>query len=355
LLPKHKQSAPTWLQLNHAERESELEKTMNRRDLIKGATTAAACAAIQKPAIAQSAWPAKGRTVRVVVPWPPGAANDALGRLVAQRIQDKFGVAAIVENRTGGSGLIGTKYVIDAAPDGYTFLASAFNTAIMPLVLKSADFNPETDLEVIARTGIAPLVCVMTADRPQKTVSDVISAAKADPGNWNFAVSATGSAGHLATIDFLRRTGAAIPTVTYRGTQPALLDLMAGSVQLLIDTSFALIPAVKDGTKARALGIAAAKRSVLAPDIPTMAEAGVSGFEFQSWYAVWAPKGTPGEITTAVHDLVQETMRDPVVIKSLTSTLLEPVTESIDQTKTFIGNEIVRAQKLLQSVNFQPA
>ncbi len=328
---------------------------MNRRELIKGAATAAACAAISKPAIAQGAWPAKGRTVKVIVPWPPGAANDALGRLVAQRIQDKFGVAAIVENRTGGSGLIGTRYVIDADPDGYTFLASAFNTAVMPLVLKSADFNPETDLEVIARTGIAPLVCVMTADRPQNTVSEVVSAAKADPGNWNFAISATGSAGHLATIDFLQRTGAAIPMVAYRGTQPALLDLMAGAVQLLIDTSFALIPAAKDGTKARALGIAAAKRSVLAPDIPTMAEAGVPGFEFQSWYGIWAAKGTPNEIKMTVHDLIQDTMRDPAVIKSLTSTLLEPVTESIDQSKAFISSEIVRARKLLASVNFQPA
>jgi tripartite-type tricarboxylate transporter receptor subunit TctC len=328
---------------------------MRRRDFIKGAATVAACAAIQKPAIAQSAWPAKGRVVKVIVPWPPGAANDALGRLVAQRLQEKFGVSAIVENRTGGSGLIGTNYVINAEPDGYTFLASAFNTAVMPLVLKSADFNPETDLEVIARTGIAPLVCVMTADRPQKTVSEVVSAAKADPKNWNFAISATGSAGHLATIDFLQRTGANIPMVAYRGTQPALLDLMAGAVELLIDTSFALIPAVKDGTKARALGIAAAKRSILAPDIPTMAEAGVPGFEFQSWYGIWAPKGTPNEIKTTVHELVQETMRDPAVVASLTSTLLEPVTESIDQTKAFISSEIVRARKLLQSVNFQPA
>jgi tripartite-type tricarboxylate transporter receptor subunit TctC len=327
---------------------------MNRREFIAGATTAAT-AAICKPAIAAPAWPAKGRTIRVVVPWPPGAANDALGRLVAQRLQDKFGATAIVENRTGGSGLIGTKYVIDADPDGYTFLASAFNTAVMPLVLKSADFNPETDLEVIARTGIAPLICVMTADRPQKTVSEVVSAAKADPGNWNFAISAVGSAGHLATIDFLQRTGSHIPMVAYRGTQPALLDVMAGAVQLLIDTSFALIPAAKDATKVRALGIAAAKRSVLAPDIPTMAEAGVPGFEFQSWYALWAPKGTPGEITTTMHDLVQEIMHDPKVVDSLKANLLEPVTESTDQTKAFIASEITRAKRLLESVNFQPA
>src|ERR1700752_4038993 len=202
---------------------------MNRREFIAGATTAAT-AAICKPAIAAPAWPAKGRTIRVVVPWPPGAANDALGRLVAQRLQEKFGTAAIVENRTGGSGLIGTRYVIDAAPDGYTFLASAFNTAVMPMVLKSADFNPETDLEVLARTAVAPLVCVMSASRPEKTLAEVVAAAKAEPKKWNFAISSLGSAGHLATIEFIRRTGVNIDMVPYRGTQPALTDLMGGSI-----------------------------------------------------------------------------------------------------------------------------
>ena len=112
---------------------------MRRRDLIKAAAGAAACAALAAPAIAQGVWPASGKPVKVIVPWPPGAANDALGRLVAQSIRDKFGVTVVVENQTGGSGLIGTKAVIAAAPDGYTLLASAFNTAVMPLVLKAAE------------------------------------------------------------------------------------------------------------------------------------------------------------------------------------------------------------------------
>ena len=208
--------------------------------------------------------------------------------------------------------------------------------------------------DATARTGTAPLVCVMTADRPQKTVSEVVSAAKADPGNWNFAISATGSAGHLATIDFLQRTGATIPMVAYRGTQPALLDVMTGAVQLLIDASFALLPAAKDGTKVRALGIAEAQRSVLAPDIPTLAEQGLPGFAHQSWYAVWAPKGMPREIQAALNALVQDTMRDPAVVAKLTETLLVPVAERIDQTKIFIRQEIARAHELLQSVNFEP-
>jgi tripartite-type tricarboxylate transporter receptor subunit TctC len=327
---------------------------MRRRDFIKAAAGAAAYTAVATPAIAEGAWPAKNRTLKVIVPWPPGAANDALGRLVAQKIRDKFDVTVVVENLSGASGLIGTKAVIAAEPDGYTLLASAFNTAVMPLVLKAADFDPEADLEVAARTAVAPLVCVMTADRPERTLNEVIVAAKAEPTKWNFAIASLGAAGHLATIDLLRRTGCTIPMVAYRGTQPALLDLMTGSVQLLIDASFALLPAAKDGTKARALGIAEASRSILAPDIPTLAEQGLPGFKHESWYAVWAPKGTPREIQTTINALVQETMRDPAVISTLTKTLLEPITESIDRTKTFIHQEIVRAHELLQSVNFQP-
>jgi tripartite-type tricarboxylate transporter receptor subunit TctC len=328
---------------------------MRRRDLLKAAAGAAALAAVKSPVSAQTAWPQKERTVKVIVPWPPGAANDALGRLLAERLQEKYDLTAVVENRVGGAGLVGTKAVITSDPDGYTFLASAFNTAVMPLVLKSADFNPEADLEVLARTAVAPLVCVMTASRPEKTLAEVLAAAKAEPKKWNFAISSLGSAGHLATIEFIRRTGVNIDMVPYRGTQPALTDLMGGSVQLLIDPSFALLPAAQDPTKVRALGIATKQRSVLAPDVPTLAEAGLPGFEFNSWYGVWAPKGIPADIAGKVNALLQETMRDPVIVKRLTTTLIEPVAESIDDTKKFIRSEIVRAGDLLKSVNFQPS
>jgi tripartite-type tricarboxylate transporter receptor subunit TctC len=326
---------------------------MRRRDVIKGAVGAAALAALG--AQAQSAWPAKDKTVRVIVPWPPGAANDSLGRLIAERIRAKFGVTTVVENRVGGAGLVGTRSVIQAEPDGYTLLASAFNTAVMPLVLKAADFNPEVDLEFVGRTAVAPLVCVMSASMPQKTLAEVVAAAKANPQKWNFAISSMGSAGHLATIELLRRTGAPIPTVPYKGTLPALQDIMGGAVQLLIDPSFALLPATKDPTKVRALGIATARRSVLAPDVPTMAEAGLPGFEFYSWYGVWAPKGTPREIQATLNTLIQETMRDPEVVKRLTGTLLEPVAESIEDSRRFIRSEIVRGGELLKSVNFERA
>lgn len=321
---------------------------MRRREL-----TVMALGLLAAPAVhAQGPWP-QGRPIRVICPWPPGAANDMLARLLAQRLQEKLGATAVVENRTGGAGLIGTNAVLQAAPDGYTLLGSAFNTAVMPLVLRGATFDPQRDLEVMARTAQAPLVMVISGQRPQQTVAEVIAAAKANPRDWGIAISSLGSAGHLATIEFNRRTGANLDMVTYRGTQPALTDLMGGNIQLLIDPSFALLPATADG-RVRALAIAAPRRSSLAPDLPTMAEAGLPGYEFQSWYGVWAPKGTPAEICERVNTLMQETMRDPAIMQRLTAQVLEPVTESIAETRRFIAAEITRASELLRSVNYQP-
>jgi tripartite-type tricarboxylate transporter receptor subunit TctC len=329
---------------------------MDRRTFLKTAASTAAFGVVQSPtAHAQTAWPAPGRTIKVIVPFPPGAANDALGRLLAQKLQEKFGASAVVENRSGGSGLVGTNAVIQAEPDGYTLLASAFNTAVMPMVIKGATFDPEVDLEVIARTAVAPLVCIMTGSRPQKNLTEMLAAAKANSKEWLFAISSLGSAGHLATIDFGRRTGVNFDLVPYRGTTPALTDIMGGSVQLMFDPAFALLPVTKDPTRARALGIASRTRSQLAPELPTIGEQGLPGFEFNSWYGVWAPKSTPREISQKVNALLQETMRDPAVVPRLTTQLLEPVAESIDDSKTFIASEIARARELLKLVNFEPS
>ncbi len=325
---------------------------MLRREFIIGLAAGGVAAA--GGARAQTAWPQAGRTIKVIVPWPPGAANDALGRLFAQRLQETMGATTVVENRVGGAGLVGTNAVIQADPDGYTFLASAFNTAVMPKVLKAATFDPEVDLEAVARTAVAPLVCVMSAARPEKTLAEVIRSAKDNPRNFTFAISSLGSAGHLATVEFLRRTGLKIDMVPYRGTAPALQDLMGGSVQLLIDPSFALLPAAADPTKVKALAIASRQRSVLAPTVPTFIENGVEDYIFNSWYGIWAPKGTPRDIQEKANAMVQATMKDPAIVQRLTSTLIEPVAEDIAATRAFIKSEVERSGALLKSINFEP-
>ncbi|MFM7345289.1 MAG: Bug family tripartite tricarboxylate transporter substrate binding protein [Tagaea sp.] len=327
---------------------------MRRREAIKLAAASAATTLLGSPAIAQTGWPDRRRTVRVIVPFPPGAANDALGRLFADRLRQKYGVTVVVENRAGASGWIGTRSVITADPDGYTLLASAFNTAVMPMVVKGAVYDPEADLEAMARTAIAPLILVMSAARPQRDLRALIAAARANPRDWMFAVSAPGSAGHLATLMFAQRTGVPFEIVPYRGTAPALLDVASGNVHLMMDPTFALLPSANDGTRVRGLAIASRARSPLAPDLPTFAEGGIDRFEFNSWYGIWGPKGTPREVSDRVNELVQETMRDPEIVARLATTLLEPVAESIDDTKRFIASEIARARELLTSVGFTP-
>lgn len=324
------------------------------RRLLITLAAALAVVATTAAASADTPWPAPGRTVKIIVPWPAGAANDALGRLIAQKIQERFGVSTVVENRTGGSGLIGTTAVLRAEPDGYTLLASAFNTAVMPMVVKGATFDPETDLEMVGRTAVAPLVLVISTTRPAKTLPELLDAAKADPRKYLFAISSLGSAGHLATIAFAHRTGIPFEMVPYRGTSPALTDTMGGSVQLLIEPTFALLPAASQGTHIRTLAIATKERSPIAPDLPTMAEGGLKGFEFNSWYGIWAPKGTPRDIQEKLNALIQETMRDPAVIEKLRTTMLEPVAESIADSRKFVASEIARSRQLLDSIGFKP-
>ena len=328
---------------------------MLRREFLVGLAATSGLAASGSVTRAQAAWPAAGRTIKVIVPWPPGAANDALGRLFAQRLQETMGATTVVENRVGGAGIVGTNAVIQAEPDGYTWLASAFNTAVMPKVLKAATFDPEVDLEAVARTAVAPLVCVMSASRPEKTLAEVIASARENPRNFTFAISSLGSAGHLATVEFLRRTGLKIDMVPYRGTAPALQDVMGGNVQLLIDPTFALLPAASDPTKVKALAIASRQRSVLAPTVPTFIESGVADYVFNSWYGIWAPKGTPRDIQEKANAMVQATMRDPAISQRLTATLIEPVVEDIAATRAFIKSEVERSGALLKSINFEPA
>jgi len=187
---------------------------------------------------------------------------------------------------------------------------------------------------------------------PQQTLAEVIAAAKAAPNDWTFAIPALGAPSHLATVDLMSRTGLSIATTPYRGTAPALTDVMGGHVQLLIDASFALMPVARAG-KVKTLGITTRERSALAPDIPTLAEQGLSGYDFQSWYGLWAPKGTPREICERINALMRETMREPAVVQRLNASLLEPVIETIDETKAFIAAEVPKSVALLKQAGFE--
>jgi tripartite-type tricarboxylate transporter receptor subunit TctC len=324
---------------------------MNRRSFLGAA--AAASGVLQAPAVwAQDAWP-KARPIRMICPFAPGAATDGMARLAAQKITEKLGVNVVVENRTGGGGVPGTQAVQQAPADGYTLLASSLTHTMLKHVLRNVPFDPQADFAPVARTARGPLMMVMTPKRPPMTIPQIVDAAKKSPKDWTFAISSLGAPGHLATIDFNRRTGADIEGTSYRGTAPALLDVAAGNAHVMIDATFALLQAARSG-QVHPIGISTRERSPLAPEIPTLIEAGLPDFEFYSWYGVWAPKGTPAAICEKLNAVLTESMRDADSAERLKSLVVEPVSQTVPEMQRYIDAEVQRNVELLRLANFQP-
>lgn len=320
---------------------------MHRRILL----AAGAGLSLARPSLAQGAWP--NRTIRMIVPYTPGAATDAMARLAAQKLQEKLGVTVVVENRAGANGAIGSQAVLQSPADGYTILGSASIHPMARYVMKAAPYDPVTDFIPVARTARGPLVLVINPRLPQTTVPEVVAAAKADPAKWTFATSSLGAAGHLGSIEFNRRTGANIEIVGYRGSAPALTDVAAGNAQLMFDPVLATLPMIRGG-QLRGLGIATAERTPLAPGLPTLAEAGLPGFEFYSWYGIWAARAVPREIVDRMNAAILEGMREPAVVERLTGLGFEPGTETVAELERFIPEDVARNAELLRIANFEP-
>jgi tripartite-type tricarboxylate transporter receptor subunit TctC len=313
---------------------------------------AAAGVALRAPAVrAQAAWPS--RPIRIVVPYTPGAATDAMARLAAQKLQEKLGATVVVENRPGANGTIGSLAVLQSPADGHTLLGSASIHVMARHVMKNAPYDPVAEFMPLARTARGPVVLVMDPRRPQATIPEVVEAAKREPARWSFATSSLGSAGHLATIEFNRLTGANVEIVPYRGSAPALTDVAAGNAQLMFDPVLATLPMVRSG-QLRALGIGTAQRTPVAPDMPTLSEAGLPGFEFYSWYGVWGPRGMPEEIAARINAALVEGMREPAVVQRLLGLGFEPVAETLEQFAAFVSEDVARNAELLRIANFQP-
>ncbi|WP_238384180.1 Bug family tripartite tricarboxylate transporter substrate binding protein [Teichococcus vastitatis] len=312
----------------------------------------AGAALLASPAVrAQPAWPA--RPIRMVVPYTPGAATDAMARLAAQVLQERLGVTVVVENRSGGSGTVGGQAVLQAPADGYTLMGSASIHPMARQVMRSVPYDPVADFRPIARTARGPCVLVLDKRRPENSVAEVIAAAKADPARWSFATSSLGAAGHLASIEFNRLAGTQIEVVPYRGSAPALTDVAAGNVPLMFDPVLATLPMIRGG-QVRGLGIATASRSTLAPELPTLAESGLPGFAFESWYGVWAPRGVPEEVAARLNAAIVEGLHQPAILHRLAEQGFEPVRESLVEVERFIASDLERNAALLRLAKFEP-
>ena len=306
---------------------------------------------LASPALAQSPWP--NRPIRAVIPYTPGGATDAMSRLAAQKLSERLGVPVVPENRPGGSGTVGGAAVAQAAPDGTTILLTASVHVMGRQVLKSVPYDPVADFTPIARTGQGPLLLVTNPGRPEASIPAVVEAARRSPGAWSFGVSALGAAGHLASIEFNRRAGLDIPMVPYRGSAPALADIAAGNVQLMLDPILATLPLARGG-QVRALAITRAARSAIAPEIPFVAEVGMPGMEFFSWYGAWVQNGMPAEIVGRMNAALRDGMAEPAVVQRLTELGFEPVQESPAEFAAYIESDLRRNTALLRAANFQP-
>lgn len=316
------------------------------------ALAAFALAATAAPAFSQSGnFP--DRTIRVVVPFAAGGGVDTLARLMAERMQAKMGVNVIVENRAGANGTIGGSGVMQSAPDGYTLLFSSNTHSMAKLVMARPPYDPLTDFTSVARVGQAPLLTVMSTQMPQKTLAEVADAARKDPDKWTAGTPALGSPGHVATIQFMRLAKVNLTVTPYRGTAPALTDVVGGHIQLLTDAIVVLLPQAREG-KVKALAVTAAKRTAIAPDVPTGAESGVPGLEVYAWYGFWGPKGMPADVVKRLNAECNSAINELAQAGRLTEIGVESVNETPDEFARYMAAEVARNGELLKSVNFQP-
>ena len=273
---------------------------------------------LQSPlAGAQAGYP--NHPIRLVVPFPAGGTTDILARAVAQRMSETLGQQVVVDNRPGAGGNIGSELVAKSAPDGYTLLMGTVGThAINPSLYSKMPYDHVKDFTPVILVAGVPNVLVVNPDLPVKTVAELIAYGKANPGKLNFASSGSGTSIHLSGELFKTLTGLQMTHVPYKGSSPALTDLMGGQVQLMFDNLPSSLGFIKAG-KLRALAVTSAARSTALPDVPTVAESGLPGFEASSWFGVLAPAGTPRDIVTRINAEVAKWLASPEAREKLAS------------------------------------
>ncbi len=304
-------------------------------------------------AVAAAAQGYPNKPIRLVVPYPPGGGTDALGRIMAERLADRLGVAVVVANVPGGSGTVGSEQVRRAEPDGYTLLFNASLFLLGKHVVKSTPYDPLEDFTALGRVGQAPLLIIASNKVEATTLTDLVKAVRANPAGFNMAISGMGSAGHLGTLEFMRLTGVNLQGIPYKGTAPALADVMGGSVQLMIDSATVLLPQTRGG-RVRGIAITGTSRSKVNPDVPTTAEAGMPELTIASWYGVWGPKGLPPAITSRIATAIAEGVKQPEFSARIDAAGIVPGYLDPAAFVEFMRADLTKGVNLLKAANFQP-
>jgi tripartite-type tricarboxylate transporter receptor subunit TctC len=287
------------------------------------------------------------KSIRLIVPFPPGGGNDTIARLMGQKLVPALGQQVLVDNRPGAGGTIGAEIAARSLPDGYTlFLAGVASHGINPNLRKQLPYDPVRDFSGVSLIASAPLLVVVHPSLPATSVKQLVALAKAKPGAINFASNGTGGSSHLAAELFMMMTGTAMVHIPYKGLSPALTDLLSGQVQLMFSSAVSMLPQVKAG-KLRAIAMTGAKRSQAIRDIPTVAEAGVAGYETGSWYGIVAPAKTPRPVIERLSREIAAATRSAEISGRLVDEAVIPIGSTAAEFDAHIRRELARWAKVI--------
>jgi len=321
---------------------------VKRRSFGLGAIAAAAGLMGLMPAVAQAQAAYPSKTITIIVPFAAGGTTDILARIVAQYMGTELGESVIVDNKAGAGGNIGGQVAAKAPADGHTlFMGTVGTHAINASLYNKMPFDPIKDLAPITRVAMVPNLLVANPSQPFKTVKEMIAYAKANPGKLNFGSSGNGSSIHLSGELFKSMAKVEMQHVPYKGSAPAVSDLLGGQIAIMFDNMPSAYPHVKAG-KLRALAVTTANRSPQLPNVPTIAEAGVPGYQATSWFGMYAPAGTPPEVLAKLNTTLVKVLANAEVKKKLAEQGAEPYSEKPEQFAAFIQKESVKWGKVVK-------
>ena len=300
---------------------------------------------------AQANYPS--HTITMVVPYPAGGAVDGVARILAQALSTSVGQPVIVENRAGGAGgIVGANTVAKAKPDGYTLLLTASIHVVTPFLHKKVPYDVVKDFTPISLVASGPLIVSTSPKVPANNLKELFELVRKEPDKYTFATSSFGSAGHLA-IELLKRdAGVDTLVIAYKGAGPALTDLMSGQIQLMVDPMLSSMPLAKAGN-IKALAITSTKRVAAAPDIPTLAESGMKGFDFASWYGLWGPKDMPAEVVNKLQAAVAKVVTQQEVKERLAVLGFESIGSTSEYFTKYITDEMTKYDQIIKSSNIK--
>lgn len=302
------------------------------------------------PAALAQSYPAKN--VSIVVPWAPGGTTDIVARLVAEQIRQALGTTVIVDNKPGANGTIGTEIVARAAPDGHTLLMATSSTHVVNPNLQKLPFDPVKDFDSVTLVATTPFLLVVSPGLAAQSVRELVDLLRASPGKLNFASYGQGSTPHLVAELFKSLTKADMQHVPYKGSAPVMQALIAGEVNLAFDPLSTALPHVRSG-KVRALGVTTLARTGLAPDLPTIAEGGVAGFEAQAWYGLQAPRGTPKPVIDRLNAEVVRYLRSAEGQKRIVGLGADVVANAPGEFNDLVVRELAKWRKVIQDAQIR--